>query len=143
MNHTRYEFPLIGIAALLLLIALIITGSPEFSLPGEHSYRIRILHPPSGAEAILSGQLIDLNCAKPLDLEAFPGIGPVLAQRIVKYRLQNGPFRTVAALRKVRGVGSRLLRRISPLLHIGSAPCPEPSTTSRLPVVSRSALDLD
>ena len=41
---------------------------------------------PSGEE------LIDINTASAAELEGLPGIGPSLAQRIVDYREENGPF---------------------------------------------------
>lgn len=49
--------------------------------------------------------LIDLNHASAADLEALPGVGPVLAQRIFEYRQQQGPFATVEDLLDVPGIG--------------------------------------
>jgi competence protein ComEA len=53
-----------------------------------------------------------LNAARPPDLEALPGIGPVLAARIVAERGRGGPFATVDELRRVRGIGPKTLERI-------------------------------
>jgi competence protein ComEA len=61
---------------------------------------------------------IDLNRASAAELEALPGIGPVLAQRICEHRRREGPFRTVDELRAVRGVGPRLLERVRDRLRV-------------------------
>lgn len=51
------------------------------------------------------GGLVDLNTATLTQLQTLPGVGPVLAQRIIDFREQHGGFRTVADLRKVSGIG--------------------------------------
>ena len=51
------------------------------------------------------GGLVDLNLAAASDLDALPGIGPVLAQRIVDWRSENGRFASVDQLREVTGIG--------------------------------------
>jgi predicted flap endonuclease-1-like 5' DNA nuclease len=64
--------------------------------------------------------LLDLNRAEARDLEALPGIGPVLAQRILDQRRRVGSFRRVDDLLGVRGLGPHLLARLEPLLSVGS-----------------------
>ena len=49
---------------------------------------------------------INVNRATAKELDALPGIGPVLASRIVNYRKVNGLFSTVDDLQKVSGIGS-------------------------------------
>jgi len=49
--------------------------------------------------------LLDLNTATASDLDALPGIGPVLAQRIVDWRADNDRFGSVDQLREVTGIG--------------------------------------
>ena len=51
------------------------------------------------------GGLVDLNTATVTQLDSLPGVGPVLAQRIVDHRVRHGPFRSVEALREVDGIG--------------------------------------
>lgn len=53
------------------------------------------------------GGLVDLNAASVSDLDALPGVGPVLAQRIVDWRTRHGPFRDVGQLRDVDGIGEQ------------------------------------
>ncbi|MBX6378205.1 MAG: ComEA family DNA-binding protein [Clostridia bacterium] len=52
---------------------------------------------------------VDLNRADRAALEGLPGIGPVLAERILAYRRANGPFRSLADLENVPGIGPRLV----------------------------------
>ena len=52
-----------------------------------------------------SGAPIDLNLADAADLEDLPGVGPVLAERIVAHRESNGPFGSVEDLLDVSGIG--------------------------------------
>jgi competence protein ComEA len=66
--------------------------------------------------------VLDLNRAGAAELDALPGIGPVLARRIVEFRRQHGPFRRVEELRAVRGVGPRLLERLKPRVSVGGIP---------------------
>ncbi len=52
-----------------------------------------------------AGGAVDLNAATVADLDALPGIGPVLAQRIVDWRTEHGRFASVEQLREVTGIG--------------------------------------
>lgn len=64
---------------------------------------------------------IDLNRADASELDQLPGIGPVLAGRIVEHRRQAGPFRSVDELLAVRGIGPALLARLRDRVRIGPA----------------------
>ena len=55
---------------------------------------------------------IDVNKATPQQLEQLPGIGPVLAARIVDYRRENGPFQNLDELNSVKGISPKLLRKM-------------------------------
>jgi competence protein ComEA len=66
-------------------------------------------------------ELIDLNQADAAALDALPGVGPVLAERIVEQRRRQGPFRRLEDLRAVRGIGPRLIERIRGQVRIGAA----------------------
>jgi competence protein ComEA len=61
----------------------------------------------SGGASGAAGGKVNINTASESELEALPGIGQVLAQRIVDYRTQHGPFRAVRDLLKVEGIGEK------------------------------------
>jgi competence protein ComEA len=65
-----------------------------------------------------SPQKIDINRAEPWLLEALPGIGEVLSQRIVDYRSENGPFRRIEDLLKVSGIGEATLEQIKDYITV-------------------------
>jgi competence protein ComEA len=81
---------------------------------------------PEGAPRSRVGAVVDLNRAAAAELDALPGIGPVLARRIVEHRRRHGPFLRVEELRAVRGVGPRLLARLRPQVRVGTPPIVDP-----------------
>lgn len=60
---------------------------------------------------------LDLDRATAVELDRLPGIGPVLARRIVEHRARHGPFRSPEELLAVPGIGPRLLERMRPHLR--------------------------
>src|SRR5262245_61337034 len=83
--------------------------------PALASDTMRVV-PTSGSRAP-DGRL-ELNRASAAELDALPGIGPVLASRILEQRRRGGPFRRIEDLLAVRGLGPRLLDRLKPLLRV-------------------------
>jgi competence protein ComEA len=76
---------------------------------------------PGGAAAPgggASGAPVDLNSATVADLDALPGVGPVLAQRIVDHRTGHGRFRSVDQLDDVPGIGPAVFARLAPLVRV-------------------------
>lgn len=63
---------------------------------------------------------LDLNTADSAALDALPGIGPVLAARILAERRRLGGFRQVEELLAVPGIGPRLFERLSPRVRVGT-----------------------
>lgn len=62
---------------------------------------------------------LNVNTAGALDLERLPGIGPAIAQRIVEYRLENGPFQTIDEMAAVSGISERMVDELRPLVTLG------------------------
>lgn len=71
---------------------------------------------PTQAETVYP---IDLNTATLEDLKALPGIGEVLAQRILSYREEYGPFRSVDELLMIEDIGEKRLEAILAYITIG------------------------
>lgn len=61
---------------------------------------------------------IDLNTATVADLDQLPGVGPVLAQRIVDWRTTHGGFTSVSQLRQVTGIGDSKYADLQPLVRV-------------------------
>lgn len=61
---------------------------------------------------------ININSASAKELEDLPGVGPVLAQRIIDWRTANGPFTSVDDLNSVPGIGDSVLANITPLATV-------------------------
>lgn len=62
---------------------------------------------------------LDLNQADAQALQTLPGIGEVLAARILEYREQNGDFASVEELMAVDGLGAAALSRLRPYVTVG------------------------
>jgi competence protein ComEA len=65
--------------------------------------------PAASAEAV---EKINVNTATSEQLQGLPGIGAVVAQRIIDYRTQKGPFASTEDLLQVKGIGSETLSKI-------------------------------
>lgn len=61
---------------------------------------------------------VNINTATLEQLEALPGIGPVSAQRILDFRAQNGPFKSVEQLVEVKGIGEKSLGKFRELVTV-------------------------
>jgi competence ComEA-like helix-hairpin-helix protein len=105
---------------LTILAALVaVIGSYKFvsdhyfqSPEGRTGWQVEILE---GYEPAL---IIDPNLAPADSLEMIPGIGPVLAERIVEYRNNQSNFEKIDSLIKVDGIGFEKLKQIRPYLKI-------------------------
>lgn len=68
------------------------------------------------ARPLLPGERIDLDHADVSEITRLPRIGPALAQRIVAWRSEHGPFGSLARLDSVPGIGAKLLDAIRPFV---------------------------
>lgn len=93
--------------------ALLLSAGAE---PDADLSHIEFYVPREGEEQ--SPQKIDINRAELWLLQALPGIGEVLAQRIVDYRSENGPFRTIEDLLKVSGIGAATFENIKDYITV-------------------------
>lgn len=63
-------------------------------------------------EELLRKQNISINDGSEADLQKVSGIGPKMAKKIVDYRQEHGPFKTLEELRHVKGIGPALYKKI-------------------------------
>ena len=61
---------------------------------------------------------ININTATQTELEELPGIGPSIALKIIKYRDENGKFKTIEDIKKVSGVGDSKYAKIKDIISI-------------------------
>ncbi len=93
--------------------------------------------PRGGARALAAAardgnsRSVDLDVAGVAQIEALPGIGPVLASRIVADRDSLGPFGSFDELSRVKGVGPALLRRLETKVTFSGAPRPHNAVMGR------------
>jgi competence protein ComEA len=71
-----------------------------------------------GSSTPSAGARVNLNTAGVAELDALPGIGPVLAQRIVDHRTEQGPFRSVEQLDDVPGIGPAIAAELGDLVAV-------------------------
>ncbi|MGF7186191.1 competence protein ComEA [Desulfitispora alkaliphila] len=101
-----------------LNLAAIVQDGSKIIVPEQGDENIEILQV-NHSNASSSGGLVNLNHASAQELaDKLPGIGPVLADRIVTYREQNGNFNSVDQLTQVSGIGAKTLDNIKDLVSV-------------------------
>ncbi len=70
---------------------------------------------------------VDINHAEWPEFVTLPDVGELMAKRIVEYRQQYGPYKSVDDLRKVRGIGPKTMEHLRPFLE----PIPETTVAGR------------
>ena len=68
-------------------------------------------------ERAAPGSPVRVNAASAAELQALPGVGPVMAQRILEYRAAHGPLHSLTDLRRVKGIGPRTCERLASLVR--------------------------
>lgn len=97
------------LAFALLLFALASCGRDKVA---EDTDSARSLSVP-GSEASSGRQCVNLNTATAEELERLPGIGEVMARKVIEYRNQNGPFRRPEEIIIIEGFSERKYRAIA------------------------------
>jgi competence ComEA-like helix-hairpin-helix protein len=123
-----------------MAVALVPPPSGGISLPREKEDPMHHIHSRHGLIAVASlamafmalcavmpsmaaaaGAQIDINSASAEQLTAIPGIGKVMAERIVQFREQHGPFERVEDLLKIKGIAEKSFQRIRPYVMIAKS----------------------
>jgi competence ComEA-like helix-hairpin-helix protein len=105
-------------------VRFVLSPSPD-APPGDIRLQSATELPPRGLQAtarraaqlarpLLPGEKIDLDQADVSEITRLPRVGPALAQRIVAWRTEHGPFGSLVRLDSVPGVGAKLLDAIRP-----------------------------
>lgn len=93
---------------LIIVLGLLLAGA---AIPGQAAgKRKSSKNPPK--------QPLDVNQATAEELEQVPGIGPVTAKAIVRYREKNGPFRRFEELMIIDGISEQKLEKLRPWLVV-------------------------
>lgn len=82
-----------------LVLALLLAALPGLAAEGK-------------AEG--GGKKVNINSADATQLALLPRVGPSVAQRILEYRKQNGPFKKAEDLMLVQGIGEKTYQLIKP-----------------------------
>ncbi len=119
MFNQREQRALIGLAA-ALLIGMLVAVSDWYrpSHSEEFSVVPRAVAPPPLEEVVVKRRPLALNSATVAELIALPAIGPKIAERIVAFRRERGPFERLEQLTEVNGIGAKTLEKLRPLLTV-------------------------
>ena len=98
----------------IVMVVLLILG---FGIAAPAGQRASERTTPAAKAA--SGPL-NLNTATVAQLEALPGIGKSVAERILEYREKSGGFKKVEDLMNVRGIGEKSFLKLKPLITVSS-----------------------
>ena len=98
-----------------LVAVLTLCGSACATLPRRDSSGARLSLDAPKRESPLP---LNINVASTRELEKLPGVGEVIAERIVAYRAEYGPFRRPEHLMMVRGISDRKFRAIRPMIAV-------------------------
>ena len=99
-------------------LAAIVQDGEQIAIPTQSELESGQYVSPASANSVINASsnpqfnlkseaLVNINTADVMALDTLPGIGPTTAQRIVDYRVKNGPFDSVDALRDVSGIGDK------------------------------------
>jgi competence protein ComEA len=98
-------------------LAAVVEDGQQILIPlaGE---TLQPVNPAPAPEPGSGGALVNLNTADAKGLEELPKVGPVLAERIVEWRGQHGPFTRPEDLDAVPGIGPAMLESLLPLVTV-------------------------
>ena len=115
--RTGADLTAVNLARLLVDGEQIVVPKPgqRWSPPPALPHRDR----PEVAQVVpAAGVPVDLNSATADQLDALPGVGPVLAGRILDWRAQHGRFSSVDELGEVSGIGEKVLARLRSMVRV-------------------------
>ena len=112
-NETTH--PARRLKAIQSALALLFGGMTLFLFSG---YISRTYFSHAGPAQLFTGEelkyQVDVNHAGRMELMELPGIGPKMADRIIKHRARMGPFQSISDLQSVPGIGTKTVERLQP-----------------------------
>ena len=117
---TKSDWILLGITAVFLCLVLTLFWQDRSAVEPGLTVQTETEVP----EEVLAPDVdpVDINTAGVEELDQLPGIGTVLAGRIIAYREANGPFETVEDLLEVSGIGEAKLAELEGWITVGQDP---------------------
>ena len=117
---TKSEWILLGITAVFLCLVLTLFWQDRSDVEPGLTVQTETEVP----EEVLAPDVdpVDIHTAGVEELDQLPGIGTVLAGRIIAYREANGPFETVEDLLEVSGIGEAKLAELEGWITVGQDP---------------------
>lgn len=106
------------VAAVNLARVLVDGEQVRIPAPGEQAPPASVVAGTGGGTTGGSSALVNLNTADLAALDTLPGVGPVLAQRILDWRVAHGRFTSVDELAEVSGIGQRMLEQLRPKVTV-------------------------
>jgi competence protein ComEA len=103
----------VALASLVIVCIGILTA-----VPASVSYAGSIDTAKNESVAEVTTNIINLNTASKEELVQISGIGPILADRILAYRSENGPFANLEDVMLVKGVGEAKFKKIESMITI-------------------------
>lgn len=107
------------VTALLLCAALLMIPLREDPYE-EMPFESETTAVPQELDEFLKLDSTDINSADQEELISLPGIGEVLAERILQYRAAHGSFQNWEEFRNIQGVGERLVETLRPVAYLGN-----------------------
>ncbi len=123
MKVTKTEWMMLALAGLFLAALVLLYQQAAAVAPGT-DYTISVQRQaaePVTPEPPEPEGPVDLNTAGPDELQKLTGIGPALAQRIIDYREEHGPFQSVEGLLEVKGIGEATLEKFREDVTVSAA----------------------
>lgn len=115
LKPTKTELALLLLAVLFAGAMLLLKGSGT----SESGWQVT---PERNTKTEQEFKPVNINTATEEELIAVEGIGPTLAQRIVAYREEHGPFASIEELDNVKGIGMSLIENIRYLICTEDTP---------------------
>jgi comEA protein len=75
---------------------------------------------PLQAQSKTTAKKVNINTANLEELQTLPRIGEKVAQRIIDFRKEHGPFKKIEELMKVQGVGEKIFKQIKDKIEVES-----------------------